>query len=64
MDPKDVHICYDFVLLFREQKKQKKQKNLLTYCSVIGYPLENSLGSVDSRLSFKNPLQMFSDFIP
>ena len=61
MDPKDVHICYDFVQLFLEQKKQK---NSITYCSVIGYLLENSLGSVESRLSSKNPLQIFSDLIP
>ena len=53
MDPKDVPICYDFALLFHEQKKQKK---LIKYSPVIGYLLGNPLGSVESRMSFKNPL--------
>ena len=34
MDPKDVPICYDFALLFLQQKKQKK---LNKYSLVIGY---------------------------
>ena len=33
MDPKDVPICYDFALLFYEQKEQKK---LIKYSLVIG----------------------------
>ena len=45
MDPKDVPICYDFALLFLKQKK------LIKYSPVIGYLL-----SVESRMSFKNPL--------
>ena len=53
MDPKDVPICYDFALLFHEQKEQKK---LIKYSPVIGYLLGNTLGSVESRMSFKNPL--------
>ena len=53
MDPKDVPICYDFALLFHEQREQKK---LIQYSSVIGYLLGNPLGSVESRLSFKNLL--------
>ena len=64
MDPKDVPICYDFALLFHEQKEQKK---LIKYCSLIGSLLGNHLGSVESRLSFIiNPLlyQIFSDLIP
>ena len=43
MDPKDVPICYDFALLFIKQKKQKK---LIKYSSVIGYLLGNPLGPV------------------
>ena len=43
MDPKDVPICYDFALLFHEQKEQKK---LNKYSPVIGYLLGNPLGSV------------------
>ena len=39
MDPKDVPICYDFALLFHEQKKQKK---LIKYSPVIGYLLLHS----------------------
>ena len=53
MDPKDVPICYDFALLFHKQKEQKK---LIKYSPVIGYLLGNPLGSVESRMSFKNPL--------
>ena len=53
MDPKDVPICYDFALLFYEQKEQKK---LIKYSLVIGSLLGNPLGSVESRMSFKNPL--------
>ena len=63
MNPNDVPICYDFALLFHEQKEQKK---LIKYCSLIGYLLGNHLGSVESRLSFIiNPLlyQIFSDVI-
>ena len=40
MDPKDVPICYDFALLFHDQKEQNK------YSPVIGYLLGNPLGSV------------------
>ena len=47
--PKDVPVCYDFALLFHEQKKLDK------YCSVIGYLLGNHLRSTESVLSFKNP---------
>ena len=47
MDPKDVPICYDFALLFHE---------LIKYSLVIGSLLGNPLGSVESRMSFKNPL--------
>ena len=50
---KDVPIRYDFALLFHEQKEQKK---LIKYSPVIGYLLVNPLGSVESRMSFKNPL--------
>ena len=53
-------ICYDFALLFHEQKEQKK---LIKYLNLLG----NHLGSVESRLSFIiNPLlyQIFSDLIP
>ena len=53
MDPKDVPICYDFALLFHEQKEQNK---LIKYWSVSGYRLGNPLGSVESRFRFKNPL--------
>ena len=53
IDPKDVPICYYFALLFHEQKEQKK---LIKYSPVIGYLLGNTLGSVESRMSFKNPL--------
>ena len=48
MDPKDVPICYDYALLFLKQKK------LVKYSPVIGYLLGNPLGSVRSRMSFKN----------
>mgnify|MGYP001802051900 CR=1 FL=1 len=44
MDPKDVPICYDFALLFHEQKKEQKKLN--KYSPVIGYLLGNPLGSV------------------
>ena len=49
MDPKDVRICYDFALLFHEQKEKKK---IIKYIPGIGY----LLGSVESGLSFKNLL--------
>ena len=61
MDPKDVPICYDFALLFIKQKKQKK---LIKYSSVIGYLLGNPLGPVESRRSFKNPLANLLWFNP
>ena len=44
MDPKDEPICYDFALLFHEQKEQKK---LIKYGLVIGYLLGNRLASVE-----------------
>ena len=60
MDPKAVSIYYDFVLLPHKQKEQNKLIRLNTAIWLSIYLLRNPLGSVESWLSFKNPLANLS----